>query len=77
MTSWRNWIASRRRTVPTLKLVGRVPLGQHRAGHVRVKWDRRVGGRRLARGTYLVTVRAVTRRGVVRELGKSFTVRIK
>jgi hypothetical protein len=42
-----------------------------------VKCDHRVGGRKLAKGTYLVTVRAVTSRGVVRELGKSFIVRIK
>ncbi len=46
-------------TVPTLKMVGRVPLGRFDAGRGHVRWDGRVGGRRLPRGRYQVTVRAV------------------
>jgi hypothetical protein len=64
------------KTVPKLRLVGRVPFGSHKAGRLRTRWDHKVGGRRLAPGRYLVTVRAVTRRGQVRELGRSFTVHI-
>jgi hypothetical protein len=65
------------KTVPKLRLVGRVPFGPQKAGRFRVRWDQKVNGRRLGPGRYLVTVRAVTRDGVVRELGRSFTVRIR
>jgi hypothetical protein len=65
------------KTVPRLRTVGRVPLGFHRRGHFRVRWNHRVAGRRLAPGRYLVTVRAVTRRGKVTQLGRSFRVRIR
>ncbi len=58
------------RRVPTLRLVGRVPFGSFRRGHHRVRWNLRVNGKRLRRGTYLVTPRALTSRGIVRELGK-------
>jgi hypothetical protein len=57
--------------------VGRVPLGLHQAGRFKIQWDHRVNGKRLKPGRYLVTVRAVTKAGVVREFGKSFTVRIR
>jgi hypothetical protein len=65
------------RTVPTLKLVGRVPLGHHARGHVNIKWNRRVNGHKLARGTYLVTLRAVTTNRTVTDYGPSFTERIR
>jgi hypothetical protein len=65
------------RTVPKLKLIGRVPLGLHRVGRSKVVWDHRVNGKRLKPGRYLVTARAVTKSGVVREFGKSFIVRIR
>jgi WD40-like Beta Propeller Repeat len=64
------------RTVPTLKTVGRVPLGHHPRGKFAIRWDHRVGGHKLARGRYLVTLRAVAKNNTVTELGKSFTVRI-
>jgi hypothetical protein len=66
------------RTVPTLKTIGRVPLGRGVKGRrFRARWDDRVNGRRLRPGRYLVTIRAVTPKGVVRELGKSFRLRIR
>src|SRR6185436_11493557 len=48
------------KTVPKLARVGRVPLGTFKKGSGKVRWDRRVGGRRLKRGRYQVTVRAVS-----------------
>ena len=54
----------------------RVPLGTFTKGRHRVKWDFRVGGRRLAPGRYLVTIRAVTPKRVVRELGGSRVITI-
>jgi hypothetical protein len=65
------------RTVPKLSIVGRVPFGHHRAGRFRAHWDRRVNGRRLRPGRYLVTVRALASDKRVRELGRSFTIRIR
>jgi hypothetical protein len=42
-----------------------------------VKWDGRVNGRKLKPGRYLVTVRAVSPKGAIRDLGtpRRFTVR--
>jgi 6-phosphogluconolactonase (cycloisomerase 2 family) len=40
--------------------VGRVPLGLHRKGRVRIRWDLRVNGQKLPRGRYLITLRALT-----------------
>jgi hypothetical protein len=62
---------------PKLRFVGRVPLGRFKEGpRHRVRWDRRVNGRELRPGRYLVTVRSVTRKGEVRDLGKPVHVRI-
>jgi hypothetical protein len=58
------------RSVPTLRRVGRVPFGRFRAGSRKVRWDLRVNGKRLAPGTYQVTVRALTQSGLVRDMGK-------
>jgi hypothetical protein len=65
------------KTVPKLTRVGRVPLGTFKKGSGKVRWDRRVGGRRLKRGRYQVTVRAVSAKGAVLDLGtpRTFTVR--
>ena len=65
------------KTVPKLRAVGGVPFGQHAAGLFRTRWDHKVDGRRLKPGRYLVTVRAVTTDGLVRELGRSFRVRVQ
>jgi len=60
-----------------LRTVGRVPLGNCGRGRLRTKWDLRVGGKRLRPGRYLVTVRVVTRKRVVRELGRPKVIRIR
>ncbi len=43
--------------VPVLRKVGRVPLGLHHRGHVRIHWNLKVNGHRLPRGKYLITLR--------------------
>jgi hypothetical protein len=58
------------RSVPTLKPVGRVPLGKFHKGQRKAHWNLRVNGRPLPRGTYQVTVRALTGKGQIRDLGK-------
>jgi hypothetical protein len=65
------------KTVPTLKPVGRVPLGTFKKGRGHVRWNGRVNGRRLEPGRYLVTVRAVSRKGDILDLGTPRTVRVK
>jgi 6-phosphogluconolactonase len=39
--------------------VGRVPLGLHRKGRVRIRWDLRVNRNKLSKGRYLITLRAL------------------
>ena len=65
------------RTVPTLKLVGRVPLGKFAKGRRHVRWNFRVNGKRLRRGTYQVTVRAVTPSLKIRDLGTPRIIKIQ
>jgi hypothetical protein len=57
--------------------VGRVPLGKFRKGRGHVKWNRRVGGKRLKPGEYQVTVRAVSPNGAVLDYGTPRTFRVK
>ena len=57
------------RTVPRIKPVGRVPLGKTRKGLNRLRWNRKVNGKRLKRGTYLLTFRALRRDRVVSTSG--------
>jgi len=47
------------RSVPRIKQVGRVPLGKTRKGRNRFRWNGKVEGKRLKRGTYLLTYRAL------------------
>jgi hypothetical protein len=47
------------RKVPRLRVAGRVPLGRVRKGTNRFRWDLRVAGKRLERGTYLLTFRTL------------------
>jgi hypothetical protein len=65
------------RVLRKLKVVGRVPFGQFTRGRHKVRWNLKVNGRRLHRGTYLITPRLVTRKGVVHELGKPHLLRIR
>jgi hypothetical protein len=58
------------RTVPKLGKPRRVPLGSFKNGKGHARWNLKVGGRALHRGTYQVTVRALTHSGKVRDLGK-------
>jgi hypothetical protein len=62
-------------TVPRIKQVGRVPLGKTRKGRNLFRWNGKVNGRRLKRGTYLLTFRALRRERVVSTSGSvRFTV---
>ena len=65
------------RTVPTLKFVGRIPLGTFRAGRRHVHWRLRVNGKRLRPGTYQLTVRALTKTRSVRDMGKPRMIRVR
>jgi hypothetical protein len=58
-------------------MIGRVPFGRFRNGHRRVHWNLRLGGKRLPRGVYRVTPRALTSEGRVRDLGRTRTIRIR
>ena len=60
-----------------LRTVGRFPLGSFKKGKLRKRWNFTVNGKRLRPGRYLVSVRAVTRKGVVRELGKPKVIRVR
>jgi hypothetical protein len=63
------------RRVPRIKPVGRVPLGRTRKGTNRFRWNRKVNGRRLKPGRYLLTYRALRRKRVVSTSGSiRFTV---
>jgi DNA-binding beta-propeller fold protein YncE len=44
-------------------LVGHVPFGLRRPGHLRIRWNLRVNGHRLRKGRYLITLRMFDRRG--------------
>jgi hypothetical protein len=48
-----------------LKRVGRVPLGTHPRSTLRLAWDLKVNGKRLAPGHYRVTGRALDKKGKV------------
>jgi hypothetical protein len=60
-----------------LKRVGRVPLGTHRRGNLRLHWNLRVHGKRLHAGRYLITLRALDRKGNVLGTTRPATLRIK
>jgi hypothetical protein len=60
------------RRVPRIRPVGRVPLGRTRKGTNRFRWNRKVNGRRLKAGKYLLTYRALRRKRVV---GTSSSIR--
>jgi hypothetical protein len=63
------------RTVPRIRQIGRVPLGATRKGRNRFRWNGKVNGKRLKRGTYLLTYRALRRARIVSTSGSiRFTV---
>ncbi len=64
------------RTVPKLRFVGRVPLGNFRKGGSKLHWDLRVNGRKLPPGRYHVTPRSLTPSGGIRDLGKPVLITI-
>jgi hypothetical protein len=64
------------RTVPKLRFVGRVPLGNFHKGDSKLRWDLRVSGRRLPPGRYQVTPRSLTARAGIRDLGKPVLITI-
>ncbi|MGZ4351278.1 MAG: hypothetical protein ACXVRX_12240, partial [Solirubrobacteraceae bacterium] len=51
--------------VPVLRPVGRVPLGHHHSGHLKIHWDLKVNGHRLGRGKYQIILRALDRHRTV------------
>jgi WD40-like Beta Propeller Repeat len=65
------------RTVPTLKLVGRVPLGNFRKGRRHVHWDLRVNGHRLRRGTYQLTLRSLSASKKIRDFGVPHLIHVR
>jgi hypothetical protein len=60
--------------VPRIKVIGRVPLGKLSNGRASFRWPAKVNGKRLKRGTYLLTFRSL--RGT-RVLSTSGSVRFK
>ena len=65
------------RRVVKLKTVGRIPLGKFRRGSHKIHFRPRVHGHRLRPGRYQFTVRALTRRGKVRDLGEPRILRVR
>jgi hypothetical protein len=63
--------------VPVLKPVGRVPLGKHRHGHVRIHWNLKVNGHRLGRGKFLITLRGFDRHHVLLGTTKPVIVTVR
>jgi hypothetical protein len=65
------------RRVPTLEPVGRIPLGQFQRGRHKINWQPVVSGHRLGPGLYQFTVRALTKAGKIRDLGKPRLLRVR
>jgi hypothetical protein len=58
------------RSAPRLGRARRVPLGSFKRGHGHAHWNLEIAGHKLRPGTYQVTLRALTRSGRIRDLGK-------
>jgi hypothetical protein len=65
------------RRAPKLHLIGRVPLGHFKRGHMSIRWDHKVNGRPLRPGLYQVTVRALAPNGRIEDLGTPHLIRIR
>ncbi len=59
------------RTVPRIKPSRHGRLGATRKGRNAFRWNGKVNGRRLKRGTYLLTYRALRRTRIVSASGSS------
>ena len=57
--------------------VARVPFGPQPLGRVRLKWNRKVAGKPLQPGTYLITVRALDQHGHVVALSKRVRIVVR
>jgi hypothetical protein len=64
------------RSVPKLRPLGRVPLGQAKRGRNRFKWNGRVNGRKLKAGTHVLVFRALTSNGRIRAISKTVQFRV-
>jgi hypothetical protein len=60
-----------------LKRVGKVPLGAHHKGRLNLRWNLRVNGRKLPRGRFQITLRALDRHKHVLGLSKPVKVRVR
>jgi hypothetical protein len=63
--------------IPVVRTVGRVPLGRHNSGSVRIRWNLKVNGHRLRRGTYLITLRGLDRNHVQLGTTKPALLRVR
>ncbi len=63
--------------VLVLRTVGRVPLGRHHTGRVKIRWNLKVNGHRLKKGKFLITLRALDHHGNVLGVTHSVIVTIK
>ena len=63
--------------VPVLKLVGRVPLGPHHRGRLHIRWNLKVNGHRLSRGTYLIVLRGFDRHRILLGTTKPLFVKVR
>ena len=60
-----------------LKTVGRVPLGSHHKGALHRRWNLRVNGKRLHKGRYRITLRALDSHKNVLGLTRPVTIRVR
>jgi hypothetical protein len=57
--------------------VGRVPLGNHHKGRLRLPWNQKVNGKKLGHGRYKITLRALDKHKHVLGLSTPVTIRVK
>ena len=62
--------------VPVLKTIGKVPLGKHHHGRVRIHWNLKVNGHKLHHGKYLITLRGFDKHHVLLGTTKPATLTI-
>ena len=63
--------------VLVLRAVGRVPLGHHHKGRLKIRWNLKVSGHLLKKGTYLITLRALDSHRNVLGLTKPVVITIR